>query len=355
MQTRNLQLKRVLSVALFVLLLNVVGTKNALAQNQVATLQHNDTITGVYYGQDAFSSAYNAAVSGDVITLSGGTFVGCNILKPITIHGAGCAYDSTTNVLPTVISGNIILYFYNCNTCSATIEGVNFIGTITLGGGSSSFSNYQHYYANNISFCKCFINSIVSHFNYERWNNRFVNCIINSFSSGDFRNTYFINSVVKFTDYIHNDINACNSINNSIVLFDNGLSINNLIAYNSIFVTVSDHTVSNNSFFNTIDIQTGETSLFEGQTTQNVMVVNNYSDVFETFDGTISNNNIYQLKSSIATSFLGQDGTEVGIYGGIMPYKTRPSYMILKNCHVAGQTDENQKLNVEMELLGPED
>ncbi|MBO7083679.1 MAG: hypothetical protein J6W30_07535 [Bacteroidales bacterium] len=351
----NLLQKRAFCAALFVLLLNVVGMKNALAQNQVATLQHNDTITGVYYGQNAFSLAYDAAVSGDVITLSGGTFVGCNILKPITIHGAGCAYDLLTNVLPTVISGNISFYFQNCNTCGATIEGVDFIGTITFGGGSSSYGHYRQYYANNISFCKCIINSIVSHFDYERWNSQFVNCIINSFSSGDFRNTSFINSVVKFTNYIHNDINACNSFYNSIVLFDNGLSINNLIAYNSIFVTVSGHTVSNNSFFNTIGIQTGETSLFEGQTVNNVMTVDEYSDVFETFNGTILYESSYQLKEEIATTFLGQDGMEVGIYGGIVPYKTRPSYMILKNCNVAGQTDENKKLNVEMELIGPED
>lgn len=85
------------------------------------------------------------------------------------------------------------------------------------------------------------------------------------------------------------------------------------------------------------------------------MEVDGYDDVFDTFTGAVSYANIYQLKEEIATSFLGQDGTEVGIYGGIIPYKTRPSYMILKNCNVAGQTDENKKLNVEMELIGPED
>ena len=140
-----------------------------------------------------------------------------------------------------------------------------------------------------------------------------------------------------------------------MIVFDNALAINNIVAYNSIIATSSGHNVSNNTFFNCIGIKTGETSLFEGQLNTTNMVVNNYSDVFETFDGTISYDNIYQLKNSIATSFLGHDGTEVGIYGGITPYKTRPPYMILKNCNVAGQTDENKKLNVEMELIGPED
>ena len=65
----------------------------------------------------------------------------------------------------------------------------------------------------------------------------------------------------------------------------------------------------------------------------------------------ISFDNIYQLKNSIATSFLGHDGTEVGIYGGVMPYRTRPNYMIIKNCNVAGRTNDDNKLSVEIELL----
>ena len=142
------------------------------------------------------------------------------------------------------------------------------------------------------------------------------------------------------------------TINNSVILFDNGLSINNIIANNSIVATVSGHTVTNCAFFNCIGIETGETLLFEGQTTQNVLEVDSFEDVFETFTGTVSFDNIYQLKEVIATSFLGNDGTEVSIYGGMMPYRTRPNYMIIRNCNVSGRTTEDNKLNVELELLG---
>lgn len=180
----------------------------------------------------------------------------------------------------------------------------------------------------------------------------FHNCILNNFYFRNYHNAQIINSVVRFTAYTHTDISNPISIYNSVIVFSNGLNINNIVARNSIVATVSGHNVSNCTFLNCIGVETGETSLFEGQTTQNVMEVDSYEDVFETFDGTISYDNIYQLKNDIATSFLGQDGTEVGIYGGVMPYNTRPFYMILKNCNVAGQTDENQKLNVEMELFG---
>ena len=343
MQTSNLQLKKALSAALFVLLLTVAGTKNALAQNQnqVATLQHDGIITGAFYGQNALASAYNAAVNGDVITLSSGTFNAITVIKSITIRGAGCVFDTVTNVLPTIIPGNC-----DPRTSNITFEGIWFTGSISLADWVNE---------NNISYIKCNINNINDISSHTSMNYQFVNCIINSYVSRTFHGTSIVNSIVHFTAYNHTDIYNPTNIYNSVVLFDTGLTINNVVAYNSIIATISGHNVSNNTFFNCIGIKTGETSLFEGQLNTSNMVVNNYSDVFETFDGTISYNNIYQLKNSIATSFLGHDGTEVGIYGGITPYKTRPPYMILKNCNVAGQPDENKKLNVEMELLGPED
>lgn len=333
---------------LFVLLgMSLTG----FSQNQVATLQHNDSITGVFYGQNAYSSAYNAAANGDIITLSSGTFNAVNISKSITIRGAGCVYDSVTYVTPTTIYGNFTIFEHGSNTI---IEGINMAGVIT------------GYNSNNIRVTKCTINRIQqSTANNINW--QFVNCIIKDFVSDEyysslggtfmccFKSLSIINCVVLFSRYNHNDIYNPTSFYNSLVLFADGRNIINMISNNSIIATVSGHTVTNCSFFNCINIKTGETSLFEGQTTQNVMEMNTYEDVFETFDGTISYENIYQLKNSIATNFLGHDGTEVGIYGGIMPYKTRPSYMIMKNCNVAGQTDENKKLNVEMELIGPDD
>ena len=73
--------------------------------------------------------------------------------------------------------------------------------------------------------------------------------------------------------------------------------------------------------------------------------------VFETFAGTVDYNEEYQLKSEIATSFLGNDGTEVGIHGGMNPYNSRPPYMIIKNTEVAGRTTEDDKLNVQIHLI----
>jgi len=340
MKSNTLQLKKALSAALFILLLSVVGTKNALAQNQVATLQHGDSITGVYYGESAFNSAYSAAVNGDIITLSSGTFSCVSISKSITVRGAGCVLDTLTQVVKTQVTGN---FFLNIGAANSSFEGIHFSGTIGMD-------------ASNVSFEKCNIYTISFYSGHNIFNWQFVNCIIkncSSTASGEYSamGLSFINSVVRFVGYRHTNINYANTFNNSIVLFNNGLYIKNIVAYNSIFATVSDHTVSGCTFFNCIGIKTGETSLFSGQTTTNVMEMNGYEDVFETFTGTVTYNNNYQLKEDIATSFLGHDGTEVGIYGGVMPYRTRPNYMIIKSCNVAGRTSEDNKLGVEIELL----
>lgn len=84
--------------------------------------------------------------------------------------------------------------------------------------------------------------------------------------------------------------------------------------------------------------------------------MDNFSDVFDTYDG--SNISFYDpiyerfiLKSSFATSFLGNDGTEVGIHGGLAPYNPRPNYMVLKQCNVANQSTVDGKLSVEIQVV----
>ena len=119
---------------------------------------------------------------------------------------------------------------------------------------------------------------------------------------------------------------------------------------NSIIATAENNSVSNTIFHNCIGIQTVDSSLFVGQLNNSNMTVDSYEDVFETFAGEVTYNNSYQLKEEIATSFLGNDGTEVGIYGGMRPYHPRPPYMIINSINVAGRTTDDNKLNVEIEL-----
>ena len=130
MKLNSLQLRKALSVALFVLLLSVVGTKNALAQNQVAVLQHNDTLSA-FYGPNALSLAHEAAVDGDTITLSSGNFNGCILSKAITIHGAGCYEDVVSHRSPTYIDSELRI-----NICRRPVAYHILIATCTMNGNS---------------------------------------------------------------------------------------------------------------------------------------------------------------------------------------------------------------------------
>ena len=344
MKVRFMQSGKALSAALFVLLLVAVGSKNALAQTQVAILQRGDSIVGAYYGEDAFHSACYASVEGDIITLSSGNFkvYTANYLKnSLTIRGAGCVYDSITNVYPTKITSTIGLSGIN----GITFEGIKFTEQVKINGGSS-----------DNTFIKCCINSLIdtNGTSAARTNYQFINCIIKSMECILHKNSLFVNSVIKFSKYQQSDTWSLNNpivIYNSVILIDSAQNIINTTGYNSIIATVSGHYISNCKFFNCLGIKTGETSLFESQENNTNMTVNNYSDVFETFDGTISFDNIYQLKEEIATSFLGNNGTEVGIYGGMMPYTTRLSYMKIKRCDVAPQSTVDGKLSVDIEVL----
>ena len=79
----------------------------------------------------------------------------------------------------------------------------------------------------------------------------------------------------------------------------------------------------------------------------------NCSEVFDTFTG--GNYDAYTeqliLKEEIASTCIGDDGAQVGIYGGYAPYNPRPSYMVIKRCNVASQSTIDGKLSVDIEVV----
>ena len=329
--------KRVM-ITLFVLLLSMVGMKNTFAQSQVAILQHNDTLRA-FYGPDALSAAHTAASNGDTITLSSGNFNGCTLSKAVTIHGAGIYEDPESHLAPTHITSNLNIAKSD-GTMPLTLEGVWF-GTVRY-----AYSNGD---SRNVRFIKCNIDNL-QYYNYYGNDFYFVNCIIKGFN---FRGNGLLiqNSVVRFTYYNQTGQNNMNIINNSVVCLNNDVNIGNTRGYNCILATGDNNGAPNSTFYNCVEIQTGNTNLFEGQLNESNMQVNSYDEVFETFAGTVIYAEDYQLKSSFASSFLGNDGTEVGIHGGMIPYNSRPPYMIIRTTNVAGQTTEDDKLSVEIELI----
>ena len=335
MRFKSLLFGKAMSAALFVLLLSLAGMKNVLAQTLVATLQHEGNISA-FYGSNALAEAYDAAVDGDTITLTSGSFNGCDFGKAITVHGAGCVMDTIAGTAPTVIGSSIM------RANNSTIP-LSFEGLCIIGDGISSYGS------NNVVFRKCYARITSRWGNDHTYNLQLIDCIVNDLMLSGTSAT-IINSVVKIESYVQEDLNAPNTIYNSVLLCGSNIHLNNSTIVNSIIATGENNSVSNTVFNNCIGIKLGETSLFEGQFNDSNMDVDSFEDVFETFTGTLVYDNVYQLKEEIVNTFLGNDGTEVGIYGGMMPYNTRLSYMIMKHCNVAGRTTEDNKLSVEIEL-----
>lgn len=335
-------------ITLFVLLLSVAGMKNAFAQQQqVAILQHNDTLSA-FYGPNALNLAHTAAADGDTITLSSGNFEGCILTKAVTIHGAGCTDDTASYLAPTRIVSDVILRNTN-ETMPLTIEGVWFNKVFSF-YGYDGFSGTTK----NVRFIKCNVDLLTLGHNYSNNSIRdfyLDNCMIKQYDCRYSSGVILQNCVVRFTNY--NQINQyhMNFIYNSVVCLNDNVTLNNTRGFNSIIPTGNGNTASNSTFYNCIDIQTGNSNIFDGQLNQTNMQVNSYEEVFETFAGTVSYPESYQLIDEIATTFLGNDGTEVGIHGGMNPYNPRPPYMIIRNTHVAGRTTEDDKLSVEIELI----
>lgn len=333
MNTRKLQFGKAISAALFVLLLSVVGMKNALAQNQVATLQHGDDIT-MYYGQNAFVNAHQAAESGDIITLSSGNFVPTDITKGITLRGAGVAIDTIAGTLPTIIGGNLALFMED-ESDHLSIEGILFTNTVSYG------------YLESPVFTRCNFISIDNYGSDWMLNAQFINCYINHFYHGNAYGTQFINCAVWDISSILNNTPA--SFVNSIL--NCYYSYGGLLATNSIIINNVNWHSSTCSFINCIGINLQYT-VFGNGITINCATYNDYDEVFESFiGGDFSLDELFILKDEIATGFLGTDGTQVGILGGPIPYSNRPGYMVLKRCNVASQSTVDGKLSVEIEVV----
>lgn len=334
MKAKALQFGKAMSAALFVLLLVVVGAKNALAQTQVATLQHGEDIS-VYYGANAFVEAHEAAQTGDIITLSSGTFTPTNITKAITLRGAGCAIDTVTDTQPTIFGDYITLNVTDTENF-LTVEGIKF-------ANSMYFETL-----NNPKFNRCNFSYIGYSYSFSATMNnaQFVNCIINIFQFYYVTNPVFINCVVW-------SLNSSQS--GSTPLFYNSIMRGPTFAFSAInsIVCYDCNTVgSNSSCTNCIGIyQYGD--MFASCNATGCITYSSYEEVFESFTGgsSLSFEQSFALKDEIATGFLGTDGTQVGIYGGTIPYSSRPFYMAPARYNVSNKSNNEGKLNVGIEII----
>ena len=300
-----------------------LGLSAAQAQQQFATLQHGDSIS-VYYGADALVSAHAAAEASDIITLSSGTFNGINITKAITIRGAGMAYDTATSTAPTIISGD--WQVHSSNVC---LEGlyINHLRPMDI---------------SNVTIVKCLLKDVNSNGYGSLNNSTLINCKISGhgITSSNLINCVHINSDGN-TNYNNNNYTNC-----IIGLGFSGAST--FSATNSILYSCYTGGYVLNCYYCVGVRSTGSTGFFNTSSMPYQCINKTFNEVFNTFqDCNINTNNLvnesFALTDSIASSFLGTDGTQVGIYGGQFPFNPR---VVNYKATVANQSRADGKLEV---------
>lgn len=315
----------------------------SFAQQQLATLNHNDSIT-VYYGASALQQAHGAAVAGDIITLSPGGFTSVDITKAVTIRGAGMFVDTAAGTSNTTIVGSIKINISNDSLHSLYMEGLY-------------FSNY--FYARkiyNATFVKClFSNTIDKYENSSIMQNAtFINCIIARFNSYlSCNNCQFINSVI-LNMYHTGQPTLVNCV--AGISCDNGL--NNATVQNSILYS-TDYSTGVNAYTsrNSIGIYTGSATGdrkyfdFTGLINHHLYNYRGFASVFKNFRGSLGEGIDFELLDTVAANCLGSDGTQVGIYGGAMPFDPSVRNPLIRRCNVGSRSTADGKLAVDIEIV----
>lgn len=298
----------------------VCATVSFAQQNLVATLTHGDEVS-MFYGTYAYRDAMNAAVDGDLINLSGGSFQACNITKAVAIRGAGAEAAQ-----PTFIVNSFDIQISTTTTERLTMEGLRISNTITV---KDSLQNSY--------FLKCDIaNLYIKSGSFD--NGMFVNCKLsisgNASCSGSMQ---FLNCLILAYD-IYDGKTYSNLMN--CVLTKNGSKLYSCSLLNSIIVN-STNLPSTASATNCLAVGNNcFGSILAGVNNKYTAELAVFTDSDYTKD----------LNDEAKVAFLGTDGTQVGMYGGPMPFSLTPTYPQITKMEVASKTTADGKLSVNIEV-----
>ena len=323
-----------------------------MAQEQLATLKHNGNIS-VYYGANAFVEAHNAASNGDTINLSDGNFNSVTVRKSLVVRGSGANADTARQSDGTRFNNEFFVYLTE-NTSYFEAEGIAFRDELKL-GDIVRLDSYTPYSQDKGRFklTKCIVNELETYhkelfvsnsiiFSLSMGNKvenpaRFYNCIL----KGTPKNSYCDNCIIRDKDCTQN-ANPFN-FNNCIIIKDNSnptlTNFGFANAYNSIICGFTTSFGTNNTFMNVTDVFETWNGIFPSYVSSNNFA--NWAFNLDTF----------KLKENVANTILGNDGTQVGIFGGTAPFDYTPYYNVIKRLNVSQRTNAEGMLGIEVVLM----
>lgn len=326
---------------LLLALIATVITPLSAQTSQLATLLHDGNLS-VYYGATALKDAHEAAVAGDVITLSAGQFNACNLTKPLTIRGAGMGLTEVESFTPpTIITGDFNITVENVDEHFLILEGIQHntklginvldkgqfikcvLGSVDLPGAVIG------YYAENIKFINCDIRAGL--YPYSKGSASIVG--VNSHIVINYRNGISIAAQGLTANYsnciIETNMNLYSSLFNNCIIFgkNNNIKLDNTCtSYYSVWYGE------------------GLEQPFPFATDSDTNTRLSHTNVFK--EGTF-----YELTDEIKALKTSND-SEVGIYGGSMPFNPSTLVPQISKFKVAPRTSADGKLSIDIEIDG---
>ncbi len=322
----------------FLLVVASVITMTAQAQDgQQATLVHGATTT-IFDGTEALQQALSAAAHGDSIRLSAGDFAAADITKAVHIRGAG--FNASVPDSLTQLNGDF------------TVSVDSTAGRMSLEGVFSS-STMQVGLLRNACFQNCRLGTITPKDSVSTMRGtEFVKCkVVSGFnlsanSSASCHNSYIGRPICM------NDSNSVFFFNNCMIRGWNeylGYALKSSYLLNSILIWESSPKSAGNqdprNFFDTSnrvynvlgfscwELHTNHAySMFDNvggyDTGDHWWLDPRYTFIFASGSSgwNYSDSETYELTETAQTTYIGLDGTQIGMHGGAYPFDNGASY-----------------------------
>ena len=322
---------------------------------QFITLHHEGNSL-LFKGSTAFAQAYEASQDGDTLYFSGGTFFPpATLSKELTLFGAGHYQDSTEVTGKTFFNGTVKL---SQTANNFYIEGISISGKFEIANNEA---------VTGVTIKRCFItNDIVIPGNKTNMSSN-IDIIGSVFKGGNFENVenLFVSNSIIYNGRIVNSYE--NKFTNNIILYLDGTSyyyvftdchnnniFNNIICkannYNNYFISGHDNVLRNNVFSHAL-LNLGTNPILSdniGEVDLEGLFVNQSGVNFDY-------SHDYHLQDE--TLYIGHDGKQVGIYGGIFPYKEGavPKNPHIMEMNISDTTTEQGELPVKIKVSTQKD
>ena len=315
----------------------------------VVTLQHGESMTA-YYGTNAFVEAVAAAEAGDLLTLSAGNFNATTITKPLKIQGAGYTLDPQNFKYRTAINGSVSINIPG-GVSGLLFEGIWFVNSVNVQGNA----------LNGYTFRKCRLNYL--DLQYENSGGFIDQCrIANTLKFGAPTTQFFVsNSIVQYifdSSYNSENTSTSNTFDHCVIIHqvENGVVANfrNSLIRNpsgSLDCGYYNNVMEKNFYWSTYDSKNDElNTVFDYSdhgNNPNDYTNENYKSLFASGESRYYNDEYdYRLTDEAAATYLGSDGTQVGIYGGVTSFTDVPSNPQVTSKNISARSNANGKLSV---------